>query len=168
MPQDVRWQLYDTWQPSTVASLQTTLFQVSQGGDANHPPNVTNMRGAGSLPQTEKMVVDKIKVQVDKALPIADLSKWFYGTILEIIVANTQILQLPVSSCIAQSGWSGSLQETSPADTPTVGLWGEGFSLLPVINLAGAIPFKVNVTQNLALSAAAFIKIVLEGVYTIG
>lgn len=168
MPQDVRWQLYDTWQPSTVANLQTTLFQVSQGGDANHPPNVTNMRGAGSLPQTEKMIVDRIKIQVDKALPIADLSKWFYGSILEVIVANTQLLQVPVSSCITASAWSGSLIEASGVDTPTVGLLGDGFALNPMIQLLGAMTFKVNLTQALALSAAAFIKVILEGVYTIG
>ena len=165
---DVRWGLYDTWQPSTTASVQQTLFQVSQGGDANHPPNVTNMRGAGSLPQTEKMVVDTVKVIVDKALPIADLSKWYYGSIIEIIVANLQVLQIPVSQCIAHTAWSGSLVEATGVDTPTVGLLGLGFKLDPVITLGGAITFKVNMTQNLALSAAAFIKVVLEGVYSIG
>jgi hypothetical protein len=167
MAEDIRFMLYDTWQPGVTASAQQVLFQVAQGADSTHTESFTNMRGSGSLPSQEKMVVDKISVIVDKALAIADLTKWIYGSILEIRVSDFSRIKGPVAKFIDASAWSGSVIEAAAADTPTVGLVGDGYELDKFIEINGGTPFKVLLTQNLALSAATNIKVVLEGIYTV-
>lgn len=162
----LHYQLYDTWTPSTTANQQTPLFQVIKGGDSTHNLQFTNMRGAGALPQTEKMLVKKIRVQPDVIIPKADLLLIYYNALLEIKVADFSYLNLPVLQCIDHAAWSGAALQASIADQMTVGPIGEGFELQYPIPLGGAVPFTVLLTQGAALSGASRLKVILEGDYT--
>lgn len=163
----LRYTLYDTWQPSTVANAQATLFQVPQGGDATHTQSFTNMRGAGALPQTEMFEIDWIGLVVDSAPAVADILKLFYGGIAEIRVADFSMLVTPLSLLVARSAYSGDNVQATPADTPTIGLLGDGFYLDQHIMIGGAIPFKVLLTQSQALAATRNLKFIFSGLYTI-
>lgn len=167
MAKDLRFMIYDTWQPSTVANAQQVLFQSPSGADATHTPIFTNMRGAGSFPQTEKMVVDKISIFLDKTIAVADIAKWLFGGNFEFVLANISVLQLPLQALVAHDAWSGALVEGTPADAPTIGLLGMGWTLDKVLEIEGATPFKAILTQGLALSAQTNVKVALEGIYTI-
>lgn len=164
---NLHFQLYDTWLPGTTASAESILFQVIQGGDATHDEKYTNMRGAGALPQTEKFVVNRIKIQQDKILPIADVLLAYYDALIEFKLSDFSYFKIPVMQCIDHTGWGGFLAQASAANSSTIGPLGQGFELVNPINIPGAQPFKVRLVQGVALSAASRLKVILEGIYTL-
>lgn len=161
------YQLYDTWTPGTTANAESILFQVITGGDSTHNEQFTNMRGSGALPQTEHMIINCIKVQLDLILPKADLLLVYFNALLEIRVADFSYIKLPVLQCIDHSAWSGTEVQASAADSIVVGPLGKGFLLDKPILIGGAIPFKVRMLQGAALSAASRFKVIIEGDYTL-
>lgn len=163
----LRYFLYDTWQPAAVANAESILFQVASGGDATHNEQFTNMRGAGSLPQTEQMEVDWIGVIVDSVLAKADLVKWIDGALLEIRVADFSVIKAPVALFIAQSAFGGTQIQAAAADSFTIGYLGDGFELDKHIMLPGGTPFKVRMLQGPALAGTSNMKVVLGGIYTV-
>lgn len=164
---NLHFQLYDTWTPSTTANAESILFQVIQGGDATHNEQFTNMRGAGALPQTEKMVINKIKIQPDVILTKADVLILYYNALIEFKLSDFSYFKVPVMQCIDHAAWSGAPLEATIADTITIGPWGQGWELVNPISIPGAQPFKVRLIQGAALSGASRIKVILEGIYTL-
>lgn len=164
---DLRYMLYDTVVFGATANAESILFQVASGADATHNEQFTNMRGAGSLPQTEKMVVDKISCVIDKALAKADLYDIFNGSILEVRIADFTVIKGPFAKFIDASAYGGSVQVAAASDVFTVGLLGDGFELDHTIELPGGTPFKVRVLQGPAVTAGSNVKVVLGGIYTV-
>lgn len=161
------YQIYDTWTPGITANAESILFQIITGGDSTHNEQYTNMRGSGALPQSEKMTINKIKVQLDLILPKADLLLVYFNALLEIRVGDFSYIKLPVLQCIDHSAWGGTEVQASAADSIVVGPHGQGFTLDKPIFIDGAIPFKVRMVQGAALSAASRFKVILEGDYTL-
>lgn len=161
----LRYFLYDTVVFGATANAESILFQVASGADATHNEQFTNMRGAGSLPQTESMEVDWIGVIIDTLLAKADVVKIFDGSILEIRVADFSVIKAPTALFIAQSAYGGNQIQAAAADSMTIGLLGDGYELDKHIMLPGGTPFKVRMLQGPAVGAGANLKVVLGGTY---
>ncbi|SRR5260221_7332542 len=164
---NLRYMLYDTVVFGATANAESILFQVASGADATHNEQFTNMRGAGSLPQTEKMVVDKVSVVIDKVLAKADVVDIFNGSILEIRVADFTVLKGPSALFIDASAYGGSISVAAATDVTSIALKGDGYELDQTITLPGGTPFKVRVLQGPAVTAGTNIKVVLHGIYTV-
>lgn len=168
MPDVIRYQMYDTAIFSTSLAGEQVLFGVAQGADATHNKGYTNSRGAGSFPQNEKFVIDRIGVFCDEnnVLP-ADLINLWRQSYLEIRVQDVTQWLSPLRSLAYQNAFGGHYSQTAAANGTAVGLMGDGYELDIPIEVAGGAAFKVIVNQGTVLATATQqIKVVLDGLLT--
>lgn len=166
MPEDIRYQLYDTAIFSTALAGEQQLFGVAQGADATHTKAFTNSRGAGSLPQGEKFVIDRIGVYLDEnnLLP-ADLVNVWRQSYLEIRVQDLTYWLSPLRPLAYQNAWGGHYSQTAAANGAAIGLLGEGYELDVPIVVPGGSSFKVIVNQGTVLATATQqLKVTLDGI----
>lgn len=163
---DYRYDLYDTYVFGAVAS-QGRLFQVAEGGDATHTTAFTNMRGAGVLPQNEKMVVDWIGA-IEVYVPlIANRVNIFNGSWLEVIISNNSVLKIPLIRAWALNAYGGHFTQAVAADLSIIGRVGSGYSLADKpLAIDGGTQFTVVVNQGTAVAAGSNVLFVLSGVLT--
>jgi len=164
---DIHTTLYDTWQPSTVASAEAILFQTPQGGDSTHTESFTNSRGAGVLPSGEKFTIKTVKLILDKMIAEANFDTRLYGGFIELRVKDKTLLKAPAAMFFAHSAYSGITTEATAALIQSVGPLGDGFTLdIPII-INGGERFQVRCVQGAAFAAAMDHKVVLEGVLSL-
>lgn len=163
---DYRYDLYDTYVFGAAAS-QGRLFQVAEGGDATHTTAFTNMRGAGVLPQNEKLVVDWIGA-IEVYVPlIANRVNIFNASWLEFIVSNNSVLKIPLIRAWALNLYGGHFTQAAAADLAVIGRAGNGYDLKDhPITLDGGTQFTLVVNQGTAVAAASNVLFVLSGVLT--
>jgi len=164
---DIHTTLYDTWQPSTVASAEAILFQTPQGGDSTHTESFTNSRGAGVLPSGEKFTIKTVKLILDKMIAEANFDTRLYGGFIELRVKDKTLLKAPAAMFYAHSAYGGHFTQATAALTQAVGPLGNGFTLdIPII-INGGERFQVRCVQGAAFAAAMDHKVVLEGVLSL-
>lgn len=167
---DVTFTLYDTVPMGNVAAVETVLFQVAQGGDATHTEAFTNSRGAGTLPQGEAFSINNVGVvpAFNTAL-LADYQDLWRNSFLQIRIADTNYLQIPLYLAAKRAGWLGVGLQTAAANDAMIGLAGDGYDLPIPIIVPGGKAWRVRVVQGIALSAANLnVIITLTGVLTFG
>lgn len=163
---DVDWILYDT-APFTIAIAgQMQLFQVPQGGDATHTEAFCNTPGAGAFPSAQAFTINGIAVYPDQDCTIGDLRLVFKQSYVEIVVADKIMLKCPMALLAAPMEFS---QAVNAADALL--LAGGAYSAPPFelnipIVIPGGTPFKVNITQIIAVVAAVQVKCALRGKLT--
>lgn len=161
--------LYDTAIFDNAAPTPHNLFQVALNGDAVHVLNFTNMRGAGSLPQRETFMLQKIGVWVDAELPEDDLNNLWYLQTLKFVLNNEDIIIAPLSAFAMFDGFSGILTQAAAADIAAIGRLGDGWEVEPEILIEGGIPFAVEIDQQTSMSVATKqVKVGLLGILNKG
>jgi hypothetical protein len=163
---DYRYFYYDTYVLANVVPQDAQLFRVLQGGDALHTEAFTNSRGAGVLPNNEKFVVDWIGAVVDFNLLTTDDVNFTKSAFLSFVKASFEVLKAPLAMFISHSAYGGFFAQAVAANEQAIGLHGTGMALDKPITLEGGTAFYVRIQQNVAVSAAANLKIVLGGIYT--
>jgi hypothetical protein len=158
--------LFDTWQPGTTASAESSLFQVPQGGDSTHVDTFTNSRGAAQLPADESFLVKRVALVLDEIPVYADLGKVGHGSLVEIRVKDKVVFSAPAKRLFASSGYLGNSVTAAAALTDAMGYNGDGFPLDPPLLIPGGARFAVRCKQGVALSVAVDVKLVLDGVLT--
>lgn len=160
---DYRYDIYDTAVFGAAAATTFDLFQVPQGADATHTESFTNARGSGQFPVKENFLIDWIGVIYDYNTVLADIPKIQVGSFLKVIVNNFEILKAPLARFIANSAYGGHYSQAAAADEAVIGLIGNGYFLDIPILIPGGTQFKVQLFQNLAITAASNMKTVLCG-----
>lgn len=155
--------LYDTAPIGTTANAVHTLYQTSQGGDATHDKQFTNMRGAGALPTSEMMTVFNVGITLDEDTIQADLELLFYSSRLELFIKDRSIFRLPLAWCARGMAWSGAYTLAVAADDAHLGIVGDGYELREPVTIDGGDVFRVEIIQGGALSAAMSVIVGLEG-----
>jgi len=163
---DVPFGLYDSVVYANSTNQTHTLFQVAQGADATHTRQFTNMRGSGSIPQSEKLVIKSIHAVLWGTVPKADLSDIWEGCTLELIISDENIFRYPLKFFSSLNSYSGAIQEATATDLTFLGLQGSGMMLNPNIILNGGDSFRVDVFQQNAVAVAENMWIVLDGILT--
>ena len=163
---DYSYTLYDSLNFGATANAENILFQTVQGGDSTHTETFTNMRGPGQLPTNEAFTVSKVALIVDKVMAKADVINMFMTSIFQLIVANLTILKVPSQMVVAYSAYGGSILEATIADTMSIGLLGNGYSLDLPVKIKGGTPFQVRVLSGQAVTASSLIKAALIGTLT--
>ena len=163
MPEKIDFVLYDTWQPSTTAGAEATLFQTPQGGDSTHVESFTNMLGAGSLPGDLSFTINEIEIQPVQDIALADIQKLFKESFLEIRVSGKDFIKAPLQLFASKSGFSGHYSQTAAADGSAISLLAGRVTLKNPIVVPGGAPFKVRAVLGTALSAAKNVKVCLIG-----
>ena len=163
---DYRYALYDTYVFGAAAS-QGRLFQVAEGGDAVHVTAFTNSRGAGTLPQSEKFLVDHIYAIEDYVPLIANRVNITIASWLELIVSNQSVLKIPLILAWYNNMYGGHFTQAAAADLAVIGRGGVGYDLSdhPIL-INGGEQYTVVVSQGTAVAAASNVKFVLNGVLT--
>lgn len=164
---DLHTVLYDTWQPSTTASAEATLFQTPQGGDSTHTESFTNARGAGQLPSGEKFSIKKIKLIIDEMIAEADFDTRLYGGFIEVRVKDKTVLKAPAQMFFAHSAYGGNNLQATAALIQSIGPLGDGFILDLPIEISGGERFQIRCVQGAAFASAIDHKIVLEGILSL-
>jgi len=166
---DFNWGLFDTAIFDDSGSIIHTLFQVAQGGDTVHTKAYTNMRGAGSLPTDESLLVRKISVIPDANLPPADVQGMFLHSYLEMRISDETVLFAPLRQFADEAGYGGVYTQAAAADEALIGPLGDGYPLeLPLLIPTGAT-FRVEIYQGTALAGASnWVKCVLGGILSRG
>lgn len=165
---DMSYGLYDTALFGSTANTEHILFQVTQGSTTAATESATNMRGAGSLPQQEQMVVNKVGVFADYNSVTADYQNLWVSSFLEMRVSETRMLWLPLAACAQYNAFQGLYTQGTAANEALIGRIGEGYMLDIPIVLEGGTNFRVRVFQGTALSTTNLgVKVVLHGTLTI-
>lgn len=161
---DYSYCLYDTGVFGVAASVETSLFQVSQGGDATHTKSFTNSRGAGQMPQNEEFEIDHIGVAVDMNLPTADYIAVWLNSYLEIRVNDETLFIAPLRALAQANAYGGHYTEAAASNEALIGLAGDGYTLKIPILIPGGTAFRVNIFQGTALATAnTLVKVMLNG-----
>ena len=161
---DYSYCLYDTAVFGVAASVESSLFQVAQGGDSTHTKSFTNSRGAGQMPQNEAFEIDHIGVSVDMNLPTADYIAVWLNSYLEIRVNDETLFIAPLRLLANANSFGGHYTEAVASAEALIGLMGDGYKLAIPINIPGGTAFRVNVFQGTALATAStLIKVTLNG-----
>lgn len=166
---DLSYLLYDTVPLGTAANTEFVLFQVPQGGDSTHVESFTNMRGAGSLSQSEKFVINKLSVATDFVFTLlSDYMQAFSNSFLELRIQDLTYFKAPLQLLVDASAYGGSIQLSSAANQSPIGLLGDGYELTLPVTIPGGTPFRVRVYQTVAQSAGPHnLKVSLHGTLTI-
>lgn len=163
---DLSYVLYDTLSTGT-AAFESLLFQVAQGADTTHTEDFTNMRGAGSLPSSEKFTIKTLGVSIDPAITPADISKLFVGSFLQLRVYDQVLLWVPLVYCIWHAGWQGFSNLTAAAGLYATGSLDYGFMLENPIELPPGAKFAVRVKSTQATAASTKVVVGLQGILTL-
>jgi len=166
---DFNWGLYDTADFDDGGDVIHTLFQTAQGGDDTRTKQYTNMRGAGSLPTDESLLVRRISIIPDADLPTADVQGMFLHSYLEMRISDETVLFAPLRQFADHGGYGGLYSQAAAADEALIGPLGDGYVLdLPLLIPTGAT-FRVEIYQGTALVGATnWVKCVLNGILTRG
>lgn len=164
---DYSWMLYDTAVFGTSAGVTSSLFQVSEGGDATHTSDFTNSRGAGVIPTNEKFLINWIGVTFESNIVEADVDDWYVAGYVRIFIANLICFHAPILPLIAHSAFSGVLAQAAAANRALVNRLGNGYNFRQPLSLKGGDAFKVEVYQGTLLATASMrVKILLDGILT--
>lgn len=159
--------IYDSLPFGTAVQAEQALFQVQQGGDATHTKQFTNMRGAGSFPNNESMVVTKIGVFFDFNFTIeSDVENIWINNYLELRVNDQTMIIAPLRMFAQYNGYAGHFAQTALANDVMGGLQNDGYELPNPIVIPTGTAFRVNIPQNTVLTVAAVpLRCVLHGIY---
>lgn len=160
---DLDWIFYDTAPFNTTAGAVHELFQVPQGGDATHVENYTNMSGAGALPPNHKFLVKAISIYPEMDIGQEEIQKIFNKSFVEIIVGDRVFLKCPIAHLAAPQQFTRHYSQAAAADGENITFSGPLFELNIPIEIPGGTPFKVNITQVVATTAAEQVKCLLIG-----
>jgi hypothetical protein len=157
--------LFDTLVMGTAIQGEQALFQVQQGADATHSKDFTNMRGAGSLANGESFVCNKIGVFVDFNLTVeSDVENVWIKNYLEFRVNDQTMLLAPLRVYAQYNGYAGHFTQSAAANDVMGGLQNDGYELPIPISIPTGTGFRINIPQNVALSAAnILLRVVLHG-----
>jgi len=157
---------YDTAAFGVTAGATATLFQSAQGSAAGRTKNNTNWIGAGSLPSDNSFLIKGIGVSLNQAEVLADIGPLINGTYLEMFIYNKTRFLAPIRRLIERNAYSGVLQLAAAAAQTYFGLLGQPFMFDTPKQIDGGVSFKVEMTQNAALSVATNVLCLLYGEWT--
>jgi len=162
---DRRYILYDSLATGT-AAFDTLLFQVASGADTTHTETFTNMRGAGSLPATEKFTLQRIGVVIPPTLAPADYAALLGGSLLQFRLLNQVLVWIPLVAAIEYSKTNAFYTLATAANQNAFGFLHDGFALDPAIDIAGGEKFDVRVKTTAATAASYTLVVCLDGILT--
>jgi len=166
MATSLSWTLFDTALFGVAVGMRT-LFQIAEGGDDAHTKAYTNMRGAGSLPTEESLLVQNIGVMLDHNSLVADREGVFLHSYLELRVSDETKLLAPLRLFATHSGSAGVYTQAAAADEEMIGPLGDGYELGNPILIPAGNSFKVEIYQGTVMGAAdQWVKILLNGILT--
>lgn len=147
--------IYDTIDLSTSAGVDHTLFQTGQGSSPPRTKAQTNMRGAGSFPESENFIVQGLGIHVDSSgFSDDDLQGLFVLSIVTFVYNNIKVLQMPAYKLSDLNAVSGVKTESTATAFDYFGQEGRGFMLEHHIQIIGGRPFSVEFHQGLAVDTA--------------
>lgn len=158
--------LYDTIPCGTTANTVHTLYQVSEGADATHTKDYTNMRAGGTIHTNERFRIERVSLIVDDNSPVADLNNWFVEGILSIFINDKEVFVSPAQLLVSNSSYGGHYSQGTAADEALIGLVGDGLELRIPLEIVGGNRFRVEYLQGTALSEVVNVKCVLIGTLT--
>ncbi len=165
MPQ-YRQCLYDTLALSASANITHQIFNVQENADASHTSDITNMKGAGSLPDRDSMSVDRVGVSLIVATADDDVRLFWQQSFIRIRVAQLQVLQVPTILCARGDAYSGLNNQAVAADMNAFGIMGTGYQLDVPIEFPGGTQLTVELVQTKALTAGCITLVTLDGIYS--
>jgi len=166
MATDLSWTLFDTALFGVAVGIRN-LFQIGEGGDSTHTKAYTNMRGAGSLPVEERLLIKNIGVMLDGDVDEADRESVFLHSYLELRISDETKLMAPLRMFASHSAFGGAYSQAAAADDALIGPLGNGYPLDIPILIPNGNSFKVEVYQGTVLVGAdTWVKVLLNGTLT--
>lgn len=163
---DYDWLLYDS-APFGDAVGYMELFQAAQGSTSTLTLGLTNMRGAGALPQNEQFTIEEIHLVPDHLLDQAESTNWMLLGYMEIVLNNKTVFQAPLAMLVSHAGFVGEFHEDTNTDLAMIGRAGMGYKLTIPIVVPGGTSFKVIIYQGTVVTADnTYVKCVLRGKLT--
>lgn len=162
---DLSYVFFDTL-PTGTAVLDALLFQVARGGDATHTEDFTNGVGAGSFPQGQKMVVDKVGVLLEPAVTPADMDALMHASIFQIIINSQVQFWAPLALVVDNSAWNGFNNLAAAAGLQVTGMINDGYELKNPIVIEGGVNFSARIKTTVATAVTSKLVVVLYGTYT--
>lgn len=164
---DLRYILYDTAAVPLAAAQNVILFQNGEGSAAAFVESVTNMRGSGSLPSSEKFVAQMLYCWPETELAEADLHTFWAGALIEIKVLDQTLLKIPARLALYSAAFGGHFTQVAAANRTAIGPEAYGYSLNPSIEIPGATRFSVRFYKNAAAAGIINVKVALDGILTL-
>jgi len=159
---DLSYTLFDT-QATGTAAFDAVLFQVAQGADATHTEDFTNMRGAGSLPSSEKFVCEHVGVAFSPAVAAADIAAIAVASLLQLRLYDQVVLYIPLVFAFYKSGYSGFNNLAAGAGLQATGIYEQGYKLDKPIEIPGGAKFAARVKTTVATAASTKLLVSLTG-----
>lgn len=159
---DLSYVLFDT-QPTGTAAFDAILFQNAQGADATHTEDFTNMRGAGSLPSSEKFTLNKLSVAFSPAITPADIIGVATASLIQVRLYDQVVLYLPLAFAFDESAYSGFNNLAAAAGLQVTGIFANGFMLDKPIEIPGGAKFAVRIKTTVATAASTKLIVGLNG-----